>query len=157
MSNTKLTHGSFVVERFYGASPSRVFQAFADAAARRRWYVEGDGWTIHAYEPPAELKPGATEHSRFSPPGADVVLTNDTVFLEVAAGERLIFAYAMTLNAAPLSSSLVTVELHPEGTGTRLTFTEQGAYHDANISGREEGTRELLEALAREVSRTQAA
>jgi len=157
MPTSKLTHGSFVVERFYHASPSRVFQAFSNAEARRRWYVEGDGWTIHTYDPPAEVKPGATEHSRFSPPGADVVLTNDTVFLEVVNAERLIFAYSMTFNSAPLSSSLATIELFTEGTGTKLIFTEQGAYHDGNISGREEGTRELLEALAQEVSRAEAA
>lgn len=153
MPGSQLTHGSFVVERFYEASPSRVFKAFADAEARRRWYVEGDGWTIHAYEPPAVLRPGATEYSRFSPPNADVVLTNETVFLEVADAERLIFAYCMTFNAAPLSSSLATIEFQPEGQGTRLVFTEQGVYHDGNVSGREAGTRELLESLAQEVSR----
>jgi uncharacterized protein YndB with AHSA1/START domain len=153
MQDSKLTHASFVVERFYEASPSRVFAAFAEPAARRRWYVEADGWTIHAYVPPAVLKPGATEHSRFSPPGADVVLTNDTVYLEVEEGARLIFAYAMTLNATPLSSSLATVEFQPEGKGTRMIFTEQGAYHDGNVAGREEGSRELMESLARELAR----
>lgn len=149
----KLTHASFVVERIYNARPARVFDAFVDADARRRWLIESDGWTVHAYDPPETLKPGAAEHSRFSPPGGEVEITNDTVFLEIEDNALLVFAYSMTIGGAPLSSSLVTVEIEPEGTGARLTFTEQGAYRDGNVAGREAGTRELLETLAREVAR----
>jgi hypothetical protein len=59
----------------------------------------------------------------------------------------------MTLGGAPLSSSLATVEFRPEGKGTRLVFTEQGAYLDGNVEGREEGTRALMETLAEELAR----
>jgi hypothetical protein len=47
--------------------------------------------------------------------------------------------------------SLATVELEPSGSGTRLTFTENGAYLDGfDIPGeREHGTGELLDALGR--------
>lgn len=51
----------------------------------------------------------------------------------------------MTLEGTPLSSSLVTISFNPDGTGTRLELTEQGAYFDGNITGREEGTRALLD------------
>lgn len=51
----------------------------------------------------------------------------------------------MTMADAPLSSSLVTISFHSDGTGTRLELTEQGAYFDGNIAGREEGTRALLD------------
>ena len=33
-----LAHGMFTIERRYGASPTRVFQAWADPAAFRRWF-----------------------------------------------------------------------------------------------------------------------
>lgn len=151
MTDTALTFGTFTIKRHYEASPEDVFRAFSDPAARRRWYIEGDGWTIHAYEPPADLKPGAVERSRFSPPNSDVVLTNDTVFMEVEENALLIFAYAMTLAGAPLSTSLATVELVAEKDGTLLKFTEQGIYRDGNVAGREEGMKELLEALAKEI------
>lgn len=140
-----IQHGSFTVERRYSAQPTKVFAAFAQAEARRKWLVYADGWTIHEYRPAEPTVPGAVEFSRFSPPGADVVLTNATTWLHVDEGNTLIYAYHMTMADAPLSSSLVTISLHPDGAGTRLELTEQGAYFDGNIAGREEGTRALLE------------
>jgi hypothetical protein len=61
----------------------------------------------------------------------------------------------MTVDGAPLSSPLVTTEFHAEGDArTRLVLTEQGAYLDGNIKGREEGFGELLQKLAVEVEAT---
>ena len=52
--------------------------------------------------------------------------------------------------AAPPSGSLLTMEFVPEGAGTRLVFTEQGAHlggEDGSLH-REEGSRELTSAAA---------
>lgn len=144
MSNA-IKHGSFTVERHYSAAPAKVFAAFTQAEARRTWLIFADGWTIHEYRPANPTIAGAVEFSRFSPPGADVVLTNATTWLHVADGEPLIYAYHMTLEGAPLSSSLVTITFNPDGAGTRLELTEQGAYFDGGIEGREGGTRALLD------------
>ncbi|QYU67198.1 SRPBCC domain-containing protein [Leptolyngbya sp. 15MV] len=140
-----IKHGSFTIERRYAAPPPKVFAAFAQADARRKWLVFAEGWTIHEYRPAEPTVAGAVEFSRFSPPGAEVILTNATTWLHVDEGGTLIYAYHMTIGGAPLSSSLVTIGLHPDGDGTRLELTEQGAYFDGNISGREEGTRALLD------------
>lgn len=140
-----IKHGNFTVERRYSAPPANVFAAFARAEARRKWLVYAEGWTIHEYRPAEPTIAGAVEFSRFSPPGANVVLTNATTWLHVDEGSTLIYAYHMTLEGAPLSSSLVTISFKSDGTGTRLELTEQGAYFDGNIAGREEGTRALLD------------
>jgi len=52
-----------------------------------------------------------------------------------------------------MSASLTTIELKPRDGGTLLIHTEQGAYLDGSDdgTGREDGTRGLLEILAREV------
>lgn len=147
-----LTHATFCVERVYDATPARVFHAFTDRDARMRWFFKTDSWTLHAHSG-GELGVGKTESSRFSPPGADVIITNDSIYLDVAPNERLIFAYAMTLGGAPLSSSLSTVEFKAEGKGTRIVFTEQGVYLDGNVPGRIEGTEGLLATLAEELAR----
>lgn len=147
-----LTHATFCVERVYDAPPARVFHAFTDREARMRWFFRVQDWTLHEHSG-GELGVGKTESSRFSPPGADVVITNDSIYLDVAPNERVIFAYAMTLVGAPLSSSLSTVEFRPEGKGTRLLFTEQGVYLDGNVDGRIEGTEGLMERLGEEVAR----
>jgi len=51
--------------------------------------------------------------------------------------------------AQPLPMSLPAVEFMPTGNGTRLIFTEQGAFLDGDDTAaqREQGTRDLLDAL----------
>ena len=147
-----LTHATFCVERVYDAPPARVFHAFTDLDARMRWFFKTDSWSLHDHSG-GELGVGKTESSRFSPPGVDVIITNDSIYLDVVPGERVIFAYAMTLAGAPLSSSLSTAEFKPEGKGTRLIFTEQGVYLDGNVSGRIEGTEAMLVTLGEELAR----
>lgn len=147
-----LTHATFCVERVYDATPARVFHAFTDPDARMRWFFMTDSWSLHEHSG-GDLGVGKTECSRFSPPGADVMITNDSIYLDVVPNERLIFAYAMTLGGAPLSSSLSTVEFRPEGKGARLVFTEQGVYLDGNVDGRIEGTEELMVRLGEELAR----
>ena len=68
---------------------------------------------------------------------------------------RIVYAYDMHLEGTRISVSLGTVELEPEGDGTRLTYTEQGAYLDGLDSAdqRESGTGGLLDALGAELAR----
>ena len=57
------------------------------------------------------------------------------------------------------SSSMSTIRFEPHGAGTKLIYTEQGAYFgEANqIAGREQGTKGLFESLAKELDRIAAA
>ena len=59
----------------------------------------------------------------------------------------------MTTGGAPMSSSLSTIELVPVSAGTMLRFTEHTAFVDGNdgSASRREGSRGLLEALAKEL------
>jgi uncharacterized protein YndB with AHSA1/START domain len=80
---------------------------------------------------------------------------SDALYQDILPDERIITSYDMHMDDARISVSLATVELKPEGTGTRLVFTEQGAYLDGydDVSGRERGTRDLLDALDAELRR----
>lgn len=143
-------HSTFRIERYYEAPPSRLFFAFADTASKRRWLVEGDGFTVYEHE--ADFRVGGREFSRFRyGDGPDI--TNEAVYQDIVPDERIVFCYRMALAGAPMSASLTTIELTPNGTGTLLVQTEQGTYLDGSDdgTGREEGTRGLLEILAREV------
>jgi len=68
---------------------------------------------------------------------------------------RIVVAYTMTLGEQRISASLATFELLPAGRGTDLIFTEQGAYFEGADGPqiREAGWRQLLEQLAKELTR----
>lgn len=150
MSDT-ITHAAFTIERRYRHPRAKVFKAFSDAEARRRWYIEGEGFTIESYVPGFGV--GEAESSSFRYRGGPLI-TNDTVWQDIVPNERAIFAYRMTIDGAPMSSSLVTILFEPDGEGARLVLTEQGAYvgEHADVAGRERGMAELLDALDRELS-----
>jgi uncharacterized protein YndB with AHSA1/START domain len=148
MSRTPVTHASFTIERSYAAPPAKVFAAFADPAIKRRWFAEGEGWTVEQFD--VDFRVGGFERSRFRYQGGPPI-TNESVYQVIQPNERIILAYAMAIDGVPLSGSLLTMEYLPEGSGTKLVFTEQGAYLDGKDGPvhREEGSRELLESLAR--------
>ena len=152
MSDRGIAYGSFTIERFYPVKREKVFRAYADAAIKRRWFAEGEGWDIESYD--LDFRVGGLESSSFRFQGGDLV-TFDGTYLDIVPDTRVILAYGMTVAGRRISASLASTEFEPEGTGTRLVFTEQGAYLDGEeqIPGREQGTRELFEALARELER----
>jgi uncharacterized protein YndB with AHSA1/START domain len=83
---TTTTHGSFVIERRYNATPERLFAAWADPKAKRAWFAEGEGWDIRSYE--LDFREGGTEKSTFrvvgrnNPFPPETTFGNETVFNE---------------------------------------------------------------------------
>lgn len=152
MTAPAITHHTFTLERRYPQPPAKVFRAFADAASKRRWMVEGDGFTVESHS--LDFRVQGWERSRFRFHGGPL-MTNDSVHLDIVENRRIVVAYAMAIGGKPLSASLLSVELFSDGGGTRLVLTEQGQYFDAPDHGpqREEGTRGLLERLAVELER----
>jgi uncharacterized protein YndB with AHSA1/START domain len=151
MSDTKpAVHSTFRLERYYQATPARVFDAFADTAAKRRWLVESEGFEV--FEHDADFRVGGREFSRFRF-GESPHIINETIYQDIVPDQRIVFCYRMAMGGVPMSASLTTVELTSQDSGTLLTLTEQGAYLDGSDdgTGREEGTRGLLDNLAKEV------
>lgn len=158
--DTPLAHGTFTIERVYDASPERVFAAYSDPVAFRRWFVDGEGWTIHDWT--MDFRVGGRAHGRFRFGGPENdTYFNETDYLEIAENRRIVIAYVMGRETADgperFSASLASTELRAEPGGkTRLVYTEQGAFFgDRNTDGiamREQGCRELLEALSKELA-----
>lgn len=154
MTERAVTHATFRIERTYDATLAKVYRAYADPTIKRRWFVEGEGWDIESYD--IDFRVGGRESSSFRFKGGPLV-SFDAIYQDIVHSNRIIIAYSMTIDGVRISSSLATTEMRPEGRqGTRLIFTEQGAFLDGHrdgAAGREEGTRELLESLARELAR----
>ena len=151
MPERSVTHATFRIERVYDATPAEVFAAYAEPEARRRWFVEGEGWDVESCH--LDFRQGATERTTFRFRGGPVV-SNDTTYFDIVDNERFVFAYTMVVGDNRISASLGTVELIPEGTKTRHVYTEQGAYLDRGDqpSDRERGCTDLLKKLGTELA-----
>jgi uncharacterized protein YndB with AHSA1/START domain len=155
VTDRSVTHATFVLERTYDASPARVFAAWADPAAKARWFASPEEWGPDEFE--LDFRVGGREVSRGGPDGGPV-FTYDARYQDIVADERIVSTYSMHLDQALLSISVATVELRPEGAGTRLVLTEQGAYLDGRDSPdqRQQGAGGLLDALGAELRRAPA-
>ena len=153
-----LAHGMFTVERRYDASPQRVFQAWSDPVAFRRWFAEAPGATIYEWTHDFRVGGQGGGRYRFGGEERDVGF-NDTLFLDIVEIRRIIFNYVMGSEIGGerrrISASLATIELARDGDGTRLIYTEQGAYFGedggAHIPLRQGGCAAMFENLAREL------
>jgi uncharacterized protein YndB with AHSA1/START domain len=154
MTERSVTHATFAVERTYGASPSRVFAAWADPAAKARWFGNPDEG-VEEFE--LDFRVGGREVNRGTGPDGQLY-TYEAIYQDIVPDQRIVYAYDMHLADTRISVSLGTVELKPEGDGTRLVYTEQGAFLDGLDSAeqRKQGTGGILDALGAELERERA-
>jgi uncharacterized protein YndB with AHSA1/START domain len=147
-----VVHSTFSVERTYPSPPARVFAAFSNQETKRRWFAEGEGWEVDEFT--LDFRVGGREISRFRFKGGPP-MGNDTVYLDIVPDRRIVLAYTMIVGDRRISVSLATVEIAASGQGTRLVYTEQGAFFDGadGIKRREHGCRELFEKLGEELQK----
>ena len=152
MTERSATHGTFVIERVYDASPARVFRAWADPVAKARWFVGPATWQF--IERSIDFKVGGKERLS-GRHGTGTVSTFDAYYHDIVPDQRIVYSYDMHLDQRHISVSLATVELKAERSGTRLVFTEQAVFLDGydDAGGRERGTSVLLDQLGAELQR----
>jgi uncharacterized protein YndB with AHSA1/START domain len=152
MSDRSVTHATFVVERSYPADRARVFKAWADPRAKALWFggPEGDE------ELALDFRVGGKETSRGTV--GDSVFLYEATYHDIVEDERIVYAYDMYMDDNRISVSLGTVELTPDGDGTRLVYTEKGAYLDGRDTPeqRQQGTEQLFDALGESLKATAA-
>jgi uncharacterized protein YndB with AHSA1/START domain len=71
-------------------------------------------------------------------------------YTDIVELQRIVFTYDMWADDRHMSTSITTIVLQPEPSGTQLTYTEQSVHLDGIDSpeGRETGTAGLLDSLA---------
>jgi uncharacterized protein YndB with AHSA1/START domain len=146
MTERSVTHATFVIERNYDAAPAQVFAAWADPKAKARWFVGPESWESSDHE--LDFRVGGRERVSGGPPGGPVH-HYDARYQDIVPGERIVSTYDMHLDDKRISVSLATVEFKAAAAGTRLVYTEQGAFLDGYDipAQRKQGTEDLLDAL----------
>lgn len=141
-----IVHADFTIERQYDCSPAQAFSGFADAELKRRWFAVPAEWEDAAYE--LDFRVGGSELNRGGSPGG-VVHTYRARYHEIVPEERIVFAYDLLAADRLMSVSLTTVQFFAAEAGTRVLFTEQGAFFDGldEPAEREHGTGVLLDRL----------
>jgi uncharacterized protein YndB with AHSA1/START domain len=143
-SERSVTHDTFVIERDYDAGPETTYAAWADPEEKARWFpLSDDG----GYE--FDFRIGGKESASGEVGGS--TFTYEATYQDIVPNERIVYSYDMNMDGTRISVSLATVEFKSSGDGTRLVFTEQGAFLDGldTADQRQQGTGTLLDALGK--------
>lgn len=146
-------HSTFTLERVYDAPAERVFACWASPEIKPRWFgcaknIRNEGYSL-------DFRVGGRETNRAFMEGQTFSHDYEATYHVIVPNERIVYSYTMDKNARRMSVSLTTVEFTPVGSGTRMTFTEQGVFLDDEgwIDTRESGSAGLLDAIQRELDR----
>lgn len=156
MTERSVDHAEFTIERSYDAPPSRVFAAWATPEAKGRWFVGPDDWESSDHD--LDFRVGGREHVSGGEKGG-ALHSYDALYWDIVPDERIVSTYEMYQDDVRTSVSVATIELKPDGDGTRLVYTEQGAFLDGHDTpeSREQGTGGLLDALGKELDQVASA
>jgi uncharacterized protein YndB with AHSA1/START domain len=148
MTELSVKHATFSLEREYPVSPSRVFAAWADPAAKARWFAGSN-----ADDHELDFRVGGREIARGRNSDGQMI-TAELHYQDIVPNERIVFTTTLSEESTVATVSVTTVELTPTDDGTRLLLTEHGAFLDGREkpAWREQGTSDQLAALAAELA-----
>jgi uncharacterized protein YndB with AHSA1/START domain len=111
---------ALALERNLEAAPDRVWRAWTDPEAMKRWFAPSDAFAVPIVE--ADVRVGGRYRIVMKAPDGE---EHDVrgVYREVVPNRKLVFTWAW--RSTPERESLVTVELRPVGSGTALTLTHE--------------------------------
>jgi uncharacterized protein YndB with AHSA1/START domain len=148
MTDRCVVHSTFTFERVYEASTGRVFAAWADPAAKARWFSPNGPHELDFRAGGREVNRGHNQDGQ--------VLTFESQYHDIVVGQRIAYTSTLSVGENVVTVSLTTVELTANGDTTRLVLTEHGAFLDGyeQPAWRQQGTGQWLDALAAELERT---
>jgi len=129
MTKACLFHGTFTLNRVWAASPERVFAAWSNPELKAQWFTgPPQQWTLLRRS--LDFRVGGTEvlEGRFNESG--MVTLFEARIHAVEPARRLVYAYDLHLSGNFHSVTLSSLELEPQGDGTRVSYTEQIVFLD---------------------------
>jgi len=140
----EITHSTFTLERRYPASVERVFQAWANPEARRRWMAQGAEHSQNFVVGGLETVKGFDGEGR--------ALTYEARYAEIVPNQRILTTSTLHTEDRLSTVSVTSVEFRAEDANTLVVLTEHGIYlpGQEQPEWREHGTAQQLDTLAAE-------
>jgi len=132
MSEPKVVHSTFVVERSFAKPVETVYAALSKPEKVKEWFAGGDEHDLMEFK--LDFAEGGTQklvyRMREGTPVPGLVIDNESRFQEILPNGRVVMATSMKFNGKRILASQITFELVPSKKGTDLICTHQGAYFD---------------------------
>ena len=146
---SRVFHDTIVLERTYKASPARVFAAWQDVEARKRWSKPSDEIEL-VYER-AEFRAGGEDIVRCGTSGNLKYLAK-VRYLEIVPDARIVFSEHVSDSGVSQAAALIDVSMEASGAGTRQVVTIHVAAFDTPdmLQGYRDGWNPTLDKLADE-------
>jgi uncharacterized protein YndB with AHSA1/START domain len=134
------------IVRRYRASPDKVFAACTDPSSMARWFGPKD---FRVTELEADVRAGGTFAFRMvGPPGE---MAAEGTYETVEPPALLVHTWRWTEGPPEFRpdgvTSRITYEFSADGTGTRLTFTQEGLPDQEEADSHKQGWSEALDKL----------
>jgi uncharacterized protein YndB with AHSA1/START domain len=145
MSEPTVVHNTLTLERAYSAPVARVFAAWAEPAAKARWFAGED------VEHELDFRVGGREVAH-RPAGDGLPdMRFESFYRDIVPERRIVYVSTLYADGHPATVSLTSVQFHADGQHTQLELTEHGAFLDGREQPgwRERGTNAQLDALGR--------
>jgi uncharacterized protein YndB with AHSA1/START domain len=145
----EVTHSTFTLERRYPASIERVFEAWANPAARKRWMAQGAEHSQNFVVGGLETVKGSDPQGR--------PLIYEAQYAEIVTNQRILTTSTLRTGGQLSTVSVTSVEFRAQDAGTLLVLTEHGVYlpGQEQPDWREHGTAKQLDTLAAEFANDQ--
>jgi uncharacterized protein YndB with AHSA1/START domain len=126
---------SLALERRYAVRPEKVWQAWTDPEALKRWWGPGERASVSLAQ--LDVRAGGRFRIVFGgAEGRDHECAG--VYREVVPNRKLVFTWTWP-NSTPERESLVTIVLRASGKGTELEFKHEQFFDEKVRDGHQQG------------------
>jgi uncharacterized protein YndB with AHSA1/START domain len=136
MEQTSLRHKpALSIERHYAAAPEKVWRAWTDPQAVKRWWGPEAGDPVSLAE--LDVRVGGRFRIVFGGPEGRLHECAG-IYKEVVPNRKLVFTWCWP-NSTPDRVSLITILFDPAGAGTHLVFRHEQFFDEAARDGHKRG------------------
>jgi uncharacterized protein YndB with AHSA1/START domain len=143
MEQRLATKPSLALNRHYPVAPEKVWRAWTDPQAVKRWWGPTPGEPVSLAE--LDVRVGGRFRIVFGGPDGKLHECAGT-YKEVVPNKKLVFTWSWP-NSTPERVSVVTIEFRATGKGTDLLFKHEQLFDEAARDGHKRGWTGALDKL----------